>query len=120
MIHGTGTQLYSYYTCIISIPASSAASVSHTFQVNETSAILEVDRLHPDALLVHLGALTNARRVPELYQAAHQLAKIAPKSAIAWYAVGCYYLASDQPEPATSAFFLAFLNLSNCSKTVLG
>jgi anaphase-promoting complex subunit 6 len=49
---------------------------------------------------VHLGALTNSRRVPELYQAAHQLAKITPKSAIAWYAVGCYYLASDQPEPA--------------------
>ena len=77
-----------------------SVAVSHTLQVSQTSAILEVDRLHPDALLLHLGALTNARRVPELYQAAHQLAKISPKSAIAWYAVGCYYLASDQPEPA--------------------
>jgi tetratricopeptide (TPR) repeat protein len=102
-IRVTGMQLYLLPQPLTTIPPSAPPFrlPSHnTLQIKETSAILEVDRLNPDALLVHLGALTNARRVPELYQAAHQLAKISPKSAIAWYAVGCYYLASDQPEPA--------------------
>lgn len=56
-----------------------------------TSSVLERDPYCSAALMIHLPCLLELGMKNELYLLAHRMAENAPKSALSWYAVGCYY-----------------------------
>lgn len=51
-------------------------------------------------LSVYLAALVELRHTAELFYVAHELAQSCVKSALVWYAIGCYYWCSSRPEIA--------------------
>jgi len=54
-------------------------------------ALSDVDPLCSTAAHVHIATLTGLRQKRPLFRLAHMLVEADPKSAMAWYAVGCYY-----------------------------
>lgn len=54
--------------------------------------VIATDPHHRAAAVVHYAALVDLRKAPELFQAAHAAVEAAPKDAMSWYAVGCYYI----------------------------
>mmetsp|Transcript_15598 Transcript_15598/g.23169 ORF Transcript_15598/g.23169 Transcript_15598/m.23169 type:complete len:1315 (-) Transcript_15598:252-4196(-) len=50
-----------------------------------------IDPLCPTASYVHIATLVGLKHKRPLFQLAHRLVDANPKSACAWYAVGCYY-----------------------------
>lgn len=59
--------------------------------LNFLCSVLERDPYSTSVLPTHLSCLVELGKKSELYLLAHKLAESAPKSAISWYAVGCYY-----------------------------
>lgn len=56
-----------------------------------TSSVLERDPFCMEVMSTHLSSLVELGQKNELYLLAHKMAENAPKSAMSWYAVGCYY-----------------------------
>lgn len=56
-----------------------------------TSRILENDPYHPHALLIHIVCCVTLSLTSELFTIGHRLVSTFPGSALAWYAVSCYY-----------------------------
>ena len=56
-----------------------------------TSSVLERDPYSSSVLMIHLPCLVELGLKNDLYLLAHRMAENAPKSALSWYAVGCYY-----------------------------
>lgn len=54
-------------------------------------SIVDKDPFSTTVLTTHLSCLVELGLKNELYLLAHKLAESAPKSAMSWYAVGCYY-----------------------------
>lgn len=77
------------------VVASKAQAAFYANRVREafsmTSAVLERDPYCTSVLMVHLPCLVELGMKNELYLMAHKMAENAPKSALSWYAVGCYY-----------------------------
>ena len=65
-----------------------------------TSQVLERDPDHARCLPIHIVCLLERRRTNALFQLAHRLVDAYPESALAWFAVGCYYYAVGKMEPA--------------------
>lgn len=58
-----------------------------------TSEILQKDPYHNSALLLHVACCVQKRKAEELFSLGHQLVNRFPHSPLAWYTVGCYYIA---------------------------
>lgn len=50
-----------------------------------------VDPYDPRCVKVYISALVESKQVAELFYLGHELVRASPKSALSWYAVGCYY-----------------------------
>jgi anaphase-promoting complex subunit 6 len=77
------------------VVASRAQALFYANRVREafklTSLVLEQDPYSTRVLETHLSCLVELGLKNELYLLAHKMAENAPKSALSWYAVGCYY-----------------------------
>jgi tetratricopeptide (TPR) repeat protein len=77
------------------VVASRAHAAFYSNQIrdsfNLTSSILARDPYCTTILATHLSCLVELGMKNELYLLAHKMAENAPKSALSWYAVGCYY-----------------------------
>ncbi|KAF6256091.1 hypothetical protein COO60DRAFT_1471149 [Scenedesmus sp. NREL 46B-D3] len=69
-----------------------------------TSSILSQDSYATQALSTHLAAALLLGKKNELFLRAHKLVEEYPNSALAWFGVGCYYMASRQYEQARRFF----------------
>ncbi len=58
-----------------------------------TSTILKDDPYHPRGLILHLVCCVAMSLTSELFSIGHRLVNTFPNSALAWYAVSCYYFA---------------------------
>ncbi len=65
-----------------------------------TSRILKLDPYHRHALHLHIVCCVCRSFVSELFTIGHQLVNTFPKSALAWYAVSCYYIALQKHQVA--------------------
>ncbi len=66
-----------------------------------------LDPFYERCLPIYLSSLVELRLKTELYYLAHRLVEIQPKSAVAWFAVGCYYVAIHKNEAAQRYFHKA-------------
>jgi len=66
-----------------------------------------LDPFYERCLPVYLSSLVELRLKTDLYYLAHRLVEIQPKSAVAWFAVGCYYVAIHKNEAAQRYFHKA-------------
>ena len=66
--------------------------------------MLGVDARHRRAALVHYAVLLQLGKAQALFALAHAAVDAAPKDALSWYAVGCYYLAAHKPVQAVKHF----------------
>jgi tetratricopeptide (TPR) repeat protein len=66
--------------------------------------VLGVDARHRRAALVHYAVLLQLGKAQALFALAHAAVDAAPKDALSWYAVGCYYLAAHKPVQAVKHF----------------
>ena len=57
--------------------------------IEETSEVKNEETI--DSLLIQIATLTGLGHKRSLFRLSHALVDSDPKSAIAWYAVGCYY-----------------------------
>lgn len=77
------------------VVASRAQALFYANRVREafklTSKLLERDPYSVRVLETHLSCLVELGLKNDLYLLAHKMAENAPKSALSWYAVGCYY-----------------------------
>lgn len=77
------------------VVASRAQAAFYAARIREayelTSVVLERDPYSASVLMTHLPCLVELGMKNELYLLAHKMAENAPKSALSWYAVGCYY-----------------------------
>jgi len=69
--------------------------------------IRAVDPFYDRCLPIYLSSLVELRLKTELYYCAHRLVENQPKSAVAWFAVGCYYVTIDKNEAAQRYFHKA-------------
>ncbi|KAK9823965.1 hypothetical protein WJX72_006697 [[Myrmecia] bisecta] len=69
-----------------------------------TSSVLESDPYAMEAFPVHLAAALELRKKNELFLRSHRLVEEYPDRALSWYAVGCYYLCTQQYENARRYF----------------
>lgn len=67
---------------------------------SRTSQILEVDPYHTHALQLHIVCCVRKLLVSELFTIGHRLVNMFPNSALAWYAVGCYYITVQKNQVA--------------------
>ncbi|XP_054717848.1 cell division cycle protein 16 homolog [Uloborus diversus] len=65
-----------------------------------TSSILNKDPFHLNCLPIHISCLMQLDKSNALFYLAHKLVDLYPESAIAWYAVGCYYLLITKTDAA--------------------
>lgn len=65
-----------------------------------TSEIIDKDPYHNSALLLHLACCVQKGKVEELFSLGHRLVDYFPNSSLAWYSVGCYYLAINKQQMA--------------------
>ena len=75
-----------------------------------TSDILDHDPYHTPTLLLHIACCVSQHSKKELFSLGHELVKFFPSSAIAWYAVGCYYLVGKD-HPRAQKYFIKSLNI---------
>eukprot|EP00742_Colponemidia_sp_Colp-10_P011512 GILJ01012796.1.p1 GENE.GILJ01012796.1~~GILJ01012796.1.p1 ORF type:complete len:526 (+),score=88.80 GILJ01012796.1:22-1578(+) len=66
--------------------------------------VLSQDPFHQTVLPVHLASLVALKMKTELFYCAHQLVDAYPQSAVAWFAVGCYYLTIRKLDPSRRFF----------------
>ncbi|XP_070538544.1 cell division cycle protein 16 homolog [Ptychodera flava] len=69
-----------------------------------TSEVLNVDPYHTQCLPIHIAALIELKKSNALFYLAHKLVDMYPNQAVAWYAVGCYYLLIGKFELARRYF----------------
>jgi tetratricopeptide (TPR) repeat protein len=108
---GLGTAGRGRVQACIDVQASKA-EVLHAQQDYEgahalTSRLLAVDPGHSRAALVHYNCLVILKRPPELFAAAHAAVASAPRFALSWYAVGCYYVCLGRLASAARHFLHA-------------
>ena len=76
----------------------------HNMNVNAcyqlTSKILEKDPYHSSTLLLHTACCVQKKKPEELFSLGHRLVNCFPQSPLAWYAVGCYYIAVAKHQSA--------------------
>ncbi|CAL1269455.1 unnamed protein product [Larinioides sclopetarius] len=85
---GTALAERCYYNC----------DYEQCFQI--TTAILNKDPFHLNCLPIHISCLMELDKINALFYLAHKLVVLYPESAVAWYAVGCYYLQTTQTDTA--------------------
>jgi anaphase-promoting complex subunit 6 len=69
-----------------------------------TSVALERDPYALEVLPAHLVASVELRKKNELFLLGHRLVEEHPEMAMAWYAVGCYYVSTSQHDAARRYF----------------
>ncbi|KJE89901.1 hypothetical protein CAOG_01306 [Capsaspora owczarzaki ATCC 30864] len=69
-----------------------------------TRHVLELDPYHERCLVLHLCCLVSLGETSDLFALGHRLVKSNPDWAIAWLAVGCYYLTTGNSERARRYF----------------
>ncbi|KAH7292522.1 hypothetical protein KP509_29G072200 [Ceratopteris richardii] len=69
-----------------------------------TKALLEKDPYHLKCIPMHLASAVELGRKNELFLKAHMLVQEYPQRALAWFAVGCYYLCIRQFDHARRYF----------------
>ncbi|GFW36350.1 cell division cycle protein 16 homolog [Trichonephila clavipes] len=67
---------------------------------NITTTILNKDPFHLNCLPIHISCLMELEKTNALFYLAHKLVDLYPESAVAWYAVGCYYLQITKTDAA--------------------
>jgi len=65
-----------------------------------TSSIMREDPLHTKCIPVHLALLVDMKEANSLFTLGHNLVDMYPESAVAWYAVGCYYFVTGKQDSA--------------------
>lgn len=65
-----------------------------------TGKVLEKDIYHTKCLPIHLSCLMEFKKINVLFELAHKLVELYPEKALAWYAVGCYYLMINKTDAA--------------------
>ncbi|KAK3888761.1 hypothetical protein Pcinc_007234 [Petrolisthes cinctipes] len=65
-----------------------------------TQEVLKKDPYHTDCLPIHISCLVELKQSNTLFLLAHKMVDLYPESAIAWFAVGCYYYLIGKNEPA--------------------
>ena len=65
-----------------------------------TTDIIDKDPYHSSALLLHLACCVQKGKVEELFSLGHRLVDHFPNSPLAWYSVGCYYIAVNKHQSA--------------------
>ncbi|KAJ3232911.1 anaphase promoting complex subunit cdc16 [Chytriomyces hyalinus] len=80
----------------------------NSLALEKTNQILTQDPLNDSALKTHISALYTTKSSNDLFLLSHSLIRSCPDRAVAWHAIGCYYLLqSSQPlkmEEARKAF----------------
>lgn len=69
-----------------------------------TSSLLENDPYATEVYPVHITASLELRKKNELFRRAHKLVEEYPERALSWFAVGCYYLCTQQYDSARRYF----------------
>lgn len=69
-----------------------------------TQKMIDNDIYCQNAMLVHISCLVALGKKNDLYRVAHQLVEESPKSAMSWYAVGCYYFSIGNNNQAKRYF----------------
>lgn len=77
--------------------------------LSEPTKHAHIYHTHPSCLPIYICAMAELGLKTELYYCAHQLVEAHPKSAVSWFAVGCYYAAVRKNEAAQRCV-LAFLS----------
>ena len=62
--------------------------------------VTQRDVFHEPGLLVHVAVLAQLRMRTALFGLAHRIADAMPTRAVAWYAIGTYYLILDDVDKA--------------------
>eukprot|EP00842_Homolaphlyctis_polyrhiza_P004647 jgi/Hompol1/5183/HPOL_001917-RA len=70
------------------------ADIDRTLAI--TSQILESDPLNMTSLPLHIVSLYDQRDIPKLFDLSHKLVDSIPNSHMSWFAIGVYYLATEQ------------------------
>ncbi|KAJ3246881.1 anaphase promoting complex subunit cdc16 [Chytriomyces hyalinus] len=80
----------------------------NSLALEKTNQILTQDPLNDSALKTHISVLYTTKASNDLFLLSHSLIRSCPDRAVAWHAIGCYYLLqSSQPlkmEEARKAF----------------
>ena len=58
------------------------------------------DPYHASCLPLHIAVLVDLKKSNDLFYLAHNLVDIYPGKAVAWFAVGCYYMLVNKHETA--------------------
>ena len=77
---------------------------SHASALSITTHLLDRDPYDLAPAETHIASLVALGRQNELFLSAHRLIEAHPEKAIAWYAVGCYYLVAGQSDRARVYF----------------
>eukprot|EP00761_Pharyngomonas_kirbyi_P003873 gb/GECH01003877.1/.p1 GENE.gb/GECH01003877.1/~~gb/GECH01003877.1/.p1 ORF type:complete len:631 (+),score=131.29 gb/GECH01003877.1/:1-1893(+) len=92
-------------------PYVCSASAEHSLQAQDfetafklTHGILTANPYDHSAMNVYLASLVELKNTSELFKTAHSLVEACPDTALAWYAVGCYYLACQRYDAAHRYF----------------
>jgi len=72
--------------------------------LHHCQTLYSMDPLCADAALIQIATLTGLGQKRPLFRLAHALVDAGPKSAVAWYAVGCYYHACGRYDLAQRNF----------------
>ena len=65
-----------------------------------TKTVLDQDPFHSECLPVHIACLIELHQPNALFLLAHKLIDLYPETALAWFAVGCYYYLIGKNEQA--------------------
>ncbi|KAK8721511.1 hypothetical protein OTU49_012755 [Cherax quadricarinatus] len=65
-----------------------------------TQEVLKKDPYHTGCLPIHVSCLVELKQSNTLFLLAHKLVDLYPESALAWFAVGCYYYLIGKNEQA--------------------
>ncbi|CAH8548731.1 anaphase promoting complex subunit cdc16 [Schistosoma haematobium] len=65
-----------------------------------TSRLMQSDPFNLACLPIHISVLKELEKANELFKVSHKLMDVYPSSALAWFAVGCYYLCIKKNELA--------------------
>ncbi|KAK8395649.1 hypothetical protein O3P69_005634 [Scylla paramamosain] len=65
-----------------------------------TQEVLKKDPYHTECLPIHISCLVELKQANTLFLLAHKLVDLYPESALAWFAVGCYYYLIGKNEQA--------------------
>ena len=59
-----------------------------------------IDPYHSSCLPLHIAVLVELKKSNDLFYLAHNLVDVYPGKAVAWFAVGCYYMLVNKHETA--------------------